>query len=173
MFKLLWKAAGSTLGGAAGYFAVAALALTVGAAGTWRVMSWRAAAGELAAARQGVRLVEHQARINFTVAMNFEAVRLADTETTRHLLEEVPIHVTPAIDTAHPVPCGFVRLFNAGAHDPVPDGACGTDDAPSGIALSEIAQATTENDGAYDVCAAQLTALQDWVRAQHDLSEGK
>ncbi len=173
MLAGLWNAAGKALGGIYGYAAVAAVAGIIGAGGTWRVMAWRAAAAELGAARQAVRLVEHQANITYTIAVNYEAVRLADTTATNHLLEEVPVHVTPEIDIAYPVPCGFVRLFNAGVHDPVPDGTCGTDDASSGIALSEVAQAGVWNDGAYDVCAAQLTALQDWIRAQHDLSKGQ
>ena len=173
MLKIAWAAAAKALGGFYGYAAVAGLALLIGAGGTWRVMSWRAAAAKAATAFQAVRLVEHQANITMKISMNFEAARVDDIVRTDQIIEEVPIHVTPAIDFVHPVPCGFVRLFNAAAHDPLPDGACGSDDAASGIALSAVAETTARNDGAYDICATQLSALQDWVRAQHTASGGE
>jgi hypothetical protein len=173
MLHIAWAAATKALGGIYGYAVVAMLALAIGAGGTWRVMRWRADAAETKTAFQAVRLVEHQAKITMRISMTFEQARLEDTARTDQLLQEVPIHVTPAIDLVHPVPCGFVRLFNAAAHDPLPDGACGVDDAASGVALSDVAQTTVRNDGAYDLCATQLSALQDWVRAQHKASGGE
>ena len=173
MFSALWASALRGFGGLYGYLAVAVLSLALGAAGTWRVMSWRATAAESKTAFQAVRLVEHQANITTQMSLHFELARLDAAKATDQLIEEVPIHVTPAIDLVHPVPCGFVRLFDAAAHDPLSDGACGADDAASGVALSEVAETTARNDGAYDVCAAQLSALQDWVRRQHDISGGE
>ena len=64
------------------------------------------------------------------------------------------------------MPCGFVRVFNAGTHGPIPDSAGCPDDAPSGIALSAVGETETRNDGQYDQIADQLRALQDWVRQQ-------
>lgn len=152
------------------YLAIAAISGLLGAAGTWRVMSWKEAAAQTHVAQQAVRLVMRQEALTLNISMNFEAIKTSDQAATNKLLDEVEIHVTPAIDLDHPVPCGFVRLFNAAAHDPVPDTACGPDDAASGVALSTVAKTTVQDFGQYDIIAHQLTALQDWVTQQEALT---
>ena len=92
--------------------------------------------------------------------------RLKDGSETAERLEEVEQHVTPEIDRDYPVPCGFVRVFNAASHGPIPDPASCPDDAPTGIALSAVGETETRNDGQYDQIAEQLRALQEWVREQ-------
>lgn len=115
---------------------------------------------------QAAKVTERQINITYHVSLNFERIKFDDQSATNKLLDEVAVAVTPAIDLSHPVPCGFVRLFNAAAHDPIPESACEPDDAASGVALSEVARTTVENDGQYDILAHQLAAIQEWIRQQ-------
>jgi len=156
----------SLLAGWKGYVALGALCLCLGATASWRVMSWRERANAAQAARHSVQIVERRGRITFDVEMNFEKARLRDSGATEKRLEEIPRHVTPEMDHDYPVPCGFVRVFNAATRGPIPDPAGCPDDAPSGIALSAVGETETRNDGQYDQVADQLRALQDWVRQQ-------
>ena len=149
-----------------GYAAVAALCLVIGASGSWRVMTWRQEASDAKTATHTVQVVERRGKITFDVEMKFERLRLADAAATRKRQEEIPQHVTPEMDHDYPVPCGFVRVFNAATRGPIPDAAGCPDDAPSDVALSAVGQVETRNDGQYDQVADQLRALQDWVRAQ-------
>jgi len=156
----------SLLVGWQGYAALGVLCLCLGAGAGWRVMSWRERANAAQAARDSVQVVERRGRITFDVEMNFEKARLRDGGATGKRLEEIPRHVTPEMDHDFPVPCGFVRVFNAATHGPIPDPAGCPDDAPSGIALSTVGETETRNDGQYDQVVDQLMALQDWVRQQ-------
>jgi hypothetical protein len=161
----------SLLAGWKGVAAIAVLCFLAGAGGTWRVMTWREQAQGLRAAVQAVKAVERRDKITFDVGTKFETVRAAASAATRRRQQEVPRHVTPKMDRDYPVPCGFVRVFNTATHGPVPDAAACPDDSPSGVALSEVGQAETENDGQYDAVAEQLKALQDWVRRQQGLAQ--
>ena len=152
-----------------GTAAVGALCLAIGVSVTWRLMSWREQAKEVWAAARTVQVVERRGQITFDVDMKFERVRLADAEATRKRQEEIPQHVTPEIDRNYPVPCGFVRVFNAATHGPIPDPAGCPDDAASDVALSAVGQVETENAGQYDQIADQLRALQDWIRQQQQV----
>jgi hypothetical protein len=154
------------LAGWRGYAGLAVLCLILGAAGSWRVMDWREQAKAVQASRQVVQVVERRGKITFDVGMKFEMARLKDSAEAAKRLEKVEQHVTPEIDHDYPVPCGFVRVFNAATHGPVPDAASCPDDAPSDIALSAVGETETRNDGQYDQIADQLRALQDWVRGQ-------
>jgi hypothetical protein len=151
------------------YAAVAAICLAIGASGTWRVMSWRERAGQAQAVNQTVQIVERCGKIAFDVAMNFEKARLVDAEAISKRQEEIPQHVTPQMDHDYPVPCGFVRVFNAATHGPIPDPTGCPDDAPSDVALSAVGEVQTQNAGQYDQVAGQLRALQDWVRQQQQV----
>jgi hypothetical protein len=154
------------LAGWKGYAILGALCACLGAAGSWRVMLWREQAIAGQRVRHAVQAVERRGKITFDVEMNFEMARLKDSATMTKRQEEVHTHVTPEIDRDYPVPCGFVRVFNAGTHGPIPDPAGCPDDAPSGIALSTVGETETRNDGQYDQVADQLRALQEWVRQQ-------
>ena len=133
---------------------------------SWRVISWRGQAHQAQAATRTVKEIVYRDRITYRVAEAFEKQRAQDAIASRNRVQEVPLHVTFEIDRAYPVPCGFVRVFNAATHGPIPDPASCPDDAPSGIALSEVGETETENAGQYDAIAGQLRALQDWVRQQ-------
>jgi hypothetical protein len=149
-----------------GYAALALVCFLAGSLGTWRTMSWREQAHQAKTAVRTVQQIVYRDRITERVATTFEKKRAQDAGASRNRVEEVPVHVTLEIDREYPVPCGFVRVFNAATHGPIPDPASCPDDAPSGIALSEVGRAESENAGQYDAIAGQLRALQDWVHQQ-------
>jgi hypothetical protein len=85
------------------------------------------------------------------------------------LTQKVPIYVTAHDDAACTVPLGFVRLHDAAAASTtLPDSAGAADARPSGLALSAVAGTVVDNYTTCHATAAQLTALQDWVRANSD-----
>ena len=149
-----------------GYTALALACFLAGSLGTWRVMSWREQAHQARVVIRTVTQIVTRDRITARVGADFEAVRVRHSEETRNRIHEVPIHVTVQVDHDYPVPCGFVRVFNAATHGPIPDPASCPDDAPSGVAFSEVGRVESENAGQYDAIADQLRALQDWVRRQ-------
>lgn len=154
------------LSGWQGYAAALGCGLVLGGLGVWRVESWKEQAQVTQAAVATVRKIELADSITYQVGITFQGISAADQAHTNELLEEVSVHVTPEIDLTHPVPCGFVLMFNGSTHGTVPDPATCPDDAPSGVTLSDVARATVENNGEYDQVAHQLSALQDWVRQQ-------
>jgi len=82
------------------------------------------------------------------------------------IIKEVPIYVTKESDAGCVIPRGFVRLHDAAADGGILGAPGDTDAAPAGIALSTVAGTVTRN---YQRCyenAAELTGLQQWVRAQ-------
>lgn len=87
------------------------------------------------------------------------------------IVKEIPVYVSKAADAACVVPAGFVRVHDASAANvPVSGGPLGTDDGPSGIALSTVAGTVADN---YTICRAnaeQLKALQKWVRESHAIT---
>lgn len=86
---------------------------------------------------------------------------------TRTITKEVPVYVTAKADSACVVPRGFVRVFNGAAAGvaPVPDPAGQSDDAPAGVGLAAVADATAGNFGTCRATAQTLSDLQAWVRA--------
>jgi hypothetical protein len=166
MTKLLSLAAGWK-----GYAAVAALCFLAGASGTWRVMSWHEAAQQTQALVKTVTRIQYRDRVTEKVVTKYLTVKAKAAEDTRNRIEDIPNHVSPEADAACSVSLGTVRVWNDAVHGPVPDAASGADDAPSGLACSDLAKAHVENSGTYDQTAAQLTALQDWIRQQQALSE--
>jgi hypothetical protein len=111
-------------------------------------------------------IIVKQGEITHDVVTKYITVAAETKAKTIIRIKEVPIHVTEKADAACTVPLGFVRVWNDAAHGPVPGPAAGTDDAASGVALSEVAQAAVQNSGEYDLLANQMMALQDWVRLQ-------
>lgn len=113
-----------------------------------------AAAAQVAqqAAAQVKRADELRAQLN---------TALADNSTrTQTLIQKVPYYVTRKADAACTVNRGFVQLWNGGAGGPgaAAQAPGGPVEAPSGVALSEVARADAANYGvAYDWRAEALT----------------
>jgi hypothetical protein len=89
------------------------------------------------------------------------------------ITKEVPIYVSKAADASCVVPNGFVRLHDAGAANvPVSGGPRVTDDDPSGVALSTVAETVTDNYTDCRANAEQLSKLQKWARDSHGVTSG-
>jgi hypothetical protein len=156
------------LSGWQGYAAVAAFCLLAGSLGTWRVMSWHEQAQQVQVITRVVKQIEKQQVVTEKVVTKYVAVKAADAENTRTIIQEVPVYVSKESDDRCSINLGTVRLWDRAVHGPVPDAAAGADDAPSGLACSDIAKAFAEAAGQYDATAHQLVALQDWVRGQRE-----
>ncbi|MCL6619727.1 MAG: hypothetical protein K6T33_08050 [Thermomonas hydrothermalis] len=129
----------------------------------WIRHAGRARQAEQAVARLQAELA--QARLGERVVVRYvDRVRILRANAA-DLHQEIPRHVTTSADAACPVPVGFVRVHDAAAQGVPIDPAAGDPDAPApGIALSRVAATVADNYGACHETAAQLTALQDWVR---------
>lgn len=91
-------------------------------------------------------------------------------DTTQTLQREIPTYVTPATDRAFPLPWGFVRLHDAAASGVSALPAAGLADATaSDVAASTAASVIVSNYGRCHETAAQLSALQDWIRERDAL----
>jgi hypothetical protein len=149
--------------------AALAIGLVLGGGVTWRVMAWKEGAAQTAQARTTIRFIERSdmasAKLGTVV---IRQVTIAQANTAQ-LLEEIPQHVTPQMDSDYPVPLGFVRVWNSAAHGPIPEPAAGADAEPSGIPLSDVAASHTEDEGTLDLCRIRLTGWQDWYREQSAL----
>ena len=148
-------------------FGLALLATIVG--GIWTVRH-RIASAEARAATAETRAGRLQAELEQAqmgervVTVYVDRVRTV-RERGATITREIPIHVTAKADAACPVPAGFVRVHDAAAQGVSLDPAAGDPDAPvPGLALSGVADAVARNYTTCHETAAQLTALQDWVR---------
>lgn len=111
--------------------------------------------GQLAAAQASERIVTRYVDL-------VQVIHQRGATITR----EVPVYVTPQADTRCTVPLGFARVHNAAAAGTtLPSPAGSADASPSGVALSAVAGTVVDNYTTCHATAAQLTALQEWVRA--------
>lgn len=148
-------------------FGLALLAAIVG--GIWTVRhriasaETRAAAAETRAGRLQAEL--EQARMGERVVTQYvDRVRTV-RERGNTITREVPVYVSAQADAACAVPVGFVRVHDSAAQNLPLDYPPGDPDAPApGLALSAVAAAVAGNYTTCHETAAQLTALQDWVR---------
>ena len=93
---------------------------------------------------------------------------------TETITKEVPVHVTEKADRACVVPVGFVSLWNRSVGDPAGGDSTPTPeasvvlDAPSGVALSAVAEAAVANHGAYWGVVAEVKARDAYIAALLD-----
>lgn len=82
------------------------------------------------------------------------------------IVREVTRYVTVEADRACVIPRGFVQLHDAAAHGvpPAAEGAGDADAPAEGVALSAVAATVAGNYTACHENAAQVIALQDYVR---------
>ena len=115
--------------------------------------------------------------VTLDVALANAAAQEKTRVLTRTILEKVPTYVTIASDRACSVPNGFVRLFDAASAGTDPASLPGTagepDGAASGVALSQIAALSAENDTRYHAVSGQLRELQAWVEEQKRIANGE
>lgn len=80
------------------------------------------------------------------------------------IIQEVPVYVTAQADADCTINNGFVRVHDAASAGTLPPAPGDTDAAASAIKLSDVGQTVAENYGLYHEVAAQLEALQDWIK---------
>lgn len=115
----------------------------------------------LAAARQARNQAEATVKVVTEYVDKIKVVR----ERGATIIKEVPVYVTAQADADCLINAGFVRLHDAAAGNAVSLSPGAADAAPSGIALSAVAETVADN---YQRChenAAQLIALQQWTMA--------
>lgn len=164
------------LAGWKGYAAVAVVAFLVGAGGSWKVRDWMAAEAALAEARAEAKAAarvadrtQAAAAVTEDVGQGVEVARAKTRIVYRTITERIPVYVTPEIDRDYPVPVGFVRLHDAAAQGSaaiLPDSAGEPADAPSGVALSAVADTVVGNYASCTDDRARLIGWQDWYRQQ-------
>lgn len=116
--------------------------------------------GQLAAAKVSERIVTRYV----------DRVRVV-RERGATITREVPVYVTPQADARCVVPLGFARVHDAAATGTdLPRPAGSADAAPSGVALSAVASTVVDNYTTCHATAAQLAALQEWLRANSERS---
>lgn len=154
------------------YLAVGLGLLSFGAYEGWHEKSIRDQA-ELASAEQRT-IVQMKAADQITYQVSIEADRrLIEIQTvTLNLVQNVRNYVSPKADAACVVPRGFVRLHDeaaTGRVSGVPIAAGQSDDAASGVELSQVGSTVAGNYGSCRADAARLDALQKWAVEQRDL----
>lgn len=96
-----------------------------------------------------------------------EAEKRALQESTKTLVEKVPVYVTKLADSRCIVPAGFVQHYAAAWGMPaVPGIADRPVDADSGIPLSRVESVTTENAGICREARAESAAWRAWYRVE-------
>lgn len=92
---------------------------------------------------------------------------------TNVIIKKVPEYITKESDAKCVINNGFVKLLDASAKNEVPESTGTTNDTPTNIKLSGVAESVTRNYGTYYEISEQLKSLQDWVRQQKELDNGK
>lgn len=125
---------------------------------------WNAQIAEAAAT--ATKIITRQGEITTQVVTRWKE-RQAEIQTITQTIEkEVPRYVTPAADPV--LPLGWRLLHDAAAYGAVPQAAAGIDVAAPDIAASQAASAVIGNYMSCHTTAAQLEALQAWVRHQYE-----
>jgi hypothetical protein len=127
-------------------------------------------------ASERARAVEvRSAAATSAIGRKAEARAIEIRTETKEIIRRVPQILTPDVVARYPLPAGFVRLHDAAARGdlPAPHGPAGhPDDAPSAVTAADAATVIAGNYGNCNETAAELSALQDWVRAQQTVMNG-
>lgn len=91
-------------------------------------------------------------------------------EKAKTIIQKVPVYVTAKADAQCVIPGSFVQLWNYANEGSIPEAASGIDEAPSEVKLSEVAAQHATEAEMYNATAAQLEALQEWVRQQEAIN---
>lgn len=91
-------------------------------------------------------------------------------EKAKTIIEKVPVYVTAKADAACVIPESFVSLWNYANEGAIPEAAGRVDESPSEVKLSEVAKQHATEAELYNATAAQLEALQEWIRQQERIN---
>ena len=92
---------------------------------------------------------------------------------THEIIKKVPVYITKESDDKCTINNGFVSLHDHAAKNEVPDSTGTINENPSDIKLSTVAETVSENYGTYYQVVEQLKSLQDWIRKQKELNNGR
>jgi hypothetical protein len=154
--------------------AVAGLVLTLGAAVGWQHQRLADLRGQLTTAQANAIASQWEAsaeRATVTlITRHVDRIRVVH-DTTTQLQRDTPTYVTPSMDHDYPLPVGFIRVHDAAAAGTLPGPAGAIDATRAPVAASTAAAVIAGNYGTCHETAEQLTALQDWWRAQQALRD--
>lgn len=89
------------------------------------------------------------------------------------IVKEIPKYITKESDANCVIPNSFIVLHNSASRNEIPDSARPVDDTASTLKLSTVIETVAGNYTIYYETAEQLKALQDWVRQQEKIYNGK
>jgi hypothetical protein len=89
------------------------------------------------------------------------------------IIKEIPKYITKESDANCVIPNSFIVLHNSASRNEIPDTSRTVDDTASTIKLSTVIETVSGNYTIYYETAEQLKALQDWVRQQEKIYNGK
>ena len=92
---------------------------------------------------------------------------------THEIIKKVPVYITKESDDKCTINNGFVSLHDHASKNEVPDSTGTINENPSDIKLSTVAETVSENYGTYYQVVEQLKSLQDWIRKQKELNNGR
>ena len=92
---------------------------------------------------------------------------------THEIIKKVPVYITKESDAKCTINNGFVSLHDHASKNEVPDSTGTINENPSDVKLSTVAETVTENYGTYYQVVEQLKSLQDWIRKQKELNNGR
>ncbi|MCD9124030.1 hypothetical protein [Cupriavidus sp. UGS-1] len=152
------------------FLAVVLVVLGIAGTGAWLTDRYKDANKRAADAERTVASLRSQLDSAegsvITVTKYVDRVRTVEVKGAT-IIKEIPRYVPAQADAACTVPVGFVRLHDAAAagavlgHDPG-----SVDAAPSGVALSAVAETVAGNYTDSHANAEQMTSLQEALRKQ-------
>lgn len=171
------------LAGWKGYALALAIGVALGGGGVWKVRDWMAAETAAEAAREDLRgaievgeRTQASAEITQDVGTDVAQREVETRVIYRTITERIPTYVTQEANRQCIVPAGFVRVHDAaaaGSAAAVPDGPGQPADAPSGVALSTVADTIVDNYGACQGIRNVALGWQDWYAQQKAAWEAK
>jgi len=146
--------------------------LFVGLSVGWQLRATWALLGQAQAQARVVRTMIRQAEVSAEADERHGATAEATRTVYRTLVREIPLHVPAEAVARCDIPAGLVRLHDAAAQGvpAVPDPPGQPDAAAPGIGLDTVARAVVDNYETCNAVRAQLSGLQNWVRAQADVA---
>lgn len=134
-------------------------------------MEWRKKASELQAEidRKNAVSAEVSEKI---VTKYVEKVKFVK-EKGDVIVKKVPEYITVKSDSECVIPKSFVLLHDSASRNEIPDSTGPIDDTASTVKLSDVARTVTINYNNYHQLSEQIKALQDWIKQQEKIYNGK
>ena len=92
---------------------------------------------------------------------------------THEIIKKVPVYITKESDAKCTINNGFVSLHDHASKNEVPESTGSVNEDSSDVKLSTVAETVSENYGTYYQVVEQLKSLQDWIRKQKELNNGR